>query len=217
MMNRGGGNRRPPRRDRLVELVARQMKRRVGDAATFEELYDLGVPGLAVAHHAWDGRGNFEQFAIERIRWSMIDGLRKRSRDAQNMAIVAAELAAEMHPRTAEQISAGTGDVQHAAEESIDEILEDAGVPLEVDFDAVEKVENDVERIRLRRAISELPPPEDQVLERRLYEGETFQEVADALGLALTTTFEVYERGVQRVLRRFGRARLASEEQPTPP
>jgi RNA polymerase sigma factor (sigma-70 family) len=193
-------------RHRLIEMVAWQMHRRVGDQTglTVSDLYDMGVPGLATAQAEWDGRGQFEPFALQRIRWAIVDGLRKRRRDPLAMAMAAAELAAEQLPRTLADIRGAALDLREAAEECIDEVIDVAGANLAIDIEGAERVEDDVNRLRLRRAISELPPPQDEVMERYVYRGETFEDVGKAVGLTAAAVCKMHARALHALRLRLG-------------
>lgn len=203
-------------RHRLVQIVAHQMERRLGFAVRLPELYDLGLPGLATARAEWDGRGNFDAFAIQRIRWAMIDELRKRRRNPQSMALAAAELAAHQHGRTREDVYATSTNPRAAAEENIEEVVDSGAGSYAVDIDAAEAVETDSERMRLRRAVTDLPPPQDQVIHRHSYLGESFQEVSEALGIPRATVFDLYSKAVTALRRSFATSHEAPD-QPSPP
>lgn len=198
---------------RLIELVARQMERRIGFRVPCSELQDLALPGLLLARKEWDGRGNANAYAMERARWAMIDGLRKRSRDALTMALSATELAADRCSRTA-QDAYDAPDPALAAEEAIDDLIDTAAVNLAVDFAAATTTELDADRIRLRRAITELPPPMDQILERHLYRGQTFAQVATELQLPLASVHDLHGRGVRQLTRQLGPSGRPSQRQP---
>lgn len=193
-------------RHRLLEIVARQMARRFGSTIrlSVEDLYDLGVPGLARAHADWDGRGNFDPFAMQRIRWAIVDGLRKRSRDDLTMATAAAELSAEQTPRTLDDLRGATFDLKGAAEETLDEVVDMGGANLAMDLEGADAVEDDVNRIRLLRAISALPPPEDLIMERYTYHGDTFEEVGKAVGMSSAAACKIYAKAVRTLRRQLG-------------
>jgi RNA polymerase sigma factor (sigma-70 family) len=195
---------RPPRiiRDRIVETAARMVSRRLHSRVPWEELYDLGLPGLHLAKLAWDGRGMFEAFAHQRIRWVIIDELRKRRRTSGPMAMAAAELAATEHARSVREVAVSET-AQEDAEGSIDDIVDGGGANFFVDVEAATVVEDDAERIRLRRAVKELPPPEDKVIEAYYYEGMTFAEIAEELGMGETTANDAHARAVRRLKKLF--------------
>lgn len=196
--------RRPPGpvRDRLTEIVARQVARRFAFRVPWEELYDLGLPAMHAAKQAWNGQGSFQPFAIQRIRWRILDELRKRRRDEEMIAAAAAELAARQHVLKEDQLHRSHRP-QRDAEANIDEVLDGFGANYALDVEAGDVVPHDSERIRLRKAVEELPPPEDQVIHRYCYLGQTFDEVADHLGIGETTARDIHKRAVQRLLRVF--------------
>jgi len=196
--------RRPagPIRDRLTETVARQLERRLGRSVPWEELYDMGLPALHAAKTAWNGQGRFEAFAMQRLRWKMLDELRKRRRDSQSMALAAAELAARRHALTEDQLHRSHAP-QRDAELNIDDIVDSACASYAIDVAAGEVVPHDADRMRLRRAVEELPPPEDQVIDRYCYLGQTFEEVASHLGIGESTAMDIHGRAVKRLQRLF--------------
>lgn len=196
--------RRPPgpARDRLTEIVARQMERRLSRSVSWEELYDLGLPAAHAAKLAWNGQGRFEPFAMERIRWKILDELRKRRREEQSMALAASELSARQHAMTEDQLHR-SHTPQRDAEVNIDEIVDGAALNYAIDVEAGEVVAHNSDRMRLRQAVDELPPPEDQVIHRYCYLGETFDEVASHLALAEATVRGIHGRAISRLKRLF--------------
>ncbi len=198
-------NRRTTRviRDRLVEIAARLLSRRLAGAEKWEDLYDLGLPGLHLAKTQWDGRGEFEPFAIERIRWAMLDELRKQKRGARSMAVAATELSARENGRPYAEV-VRVEDPQHEAEISIDDVVDGGGANYHVDLAAADGVEKDADRMRLRRAVKELPTPEDKVMEAYYYKGMTFAEIGKELGMGETTAFECHARAMRRLRKLFG-------------
>ncbi len=197
-------------RHRLIEIVARQMARRFGGSVSVDELYDLGVPGLATAQNIWDGRGRFEAFAMERIRWAAIDGLRKRKREARTMAAAAAELAAEQFAPAVEELTDSGVDVQRVAEEDIDQLLDAGAANFAIDLDGVGGVEQDATRLQVRRAITELPPQQSFVMERYVYFGDTFEEVGKSLGMTAVAACKIHAKALLTLRRRLEPSRLAT-------
>lgn len=195
---------RPTRviRDRIVETAARMVSRRLHGRVPWEELYDLGLPGLHLAKTAWDGRGMFEAFAHQRIRWVIIDELRKQRRTSGPMAMAAAELAATQHARSVRQVAVSETP-QEDAEGSIDDVVDGGAANFFVDVAAATVVEDDAERIRLRRAVDELPPPEDKIIDGYYYQGKTFAEISQELGMGETTANDAHARAVRRLKKLF--------------
>lgn len=165
----------------------------------WEEIYDLGVTALVEARAEWDGRGDFEAFAIQRVRWAMQDSLRKRRRDPVTLALSAAELAARQHDRSAASVARLGDEAQPLAELSIQEVVDDAALNYSLDLGSLEEAEEDVERLHVRRAVKALTPPQDEVMERYVYKGETFAEVAEAMGLSTTAVFKIHAQAVRNL------------------
>lgn len=194
----------PPRsdRDRVLEAMAKHLQGRFGNSIPWEELYDLGVPAIVKARAEWDGRGHREAFLMQRARWGILDALRKARRDARTMAVAATELSAREHVKTRDQLLRAQ-DPERDAEINIDEIVDNSAASYAIDIEAGERVPFDGERLRLRRAVEELPPPEDQVIHLYCYLGKTFEEVAKDLGIGESTVRDTHKRAIARLKRLF--------------
>lgn len=188
---------RPPPRDRLVEICARLISRRTTGQVRWEDVYDLGIPALVEAKAEWDGRGVFEPFALQRVRWAMLDGLRKRRREPVTMALAAAELSARQNAKTVADVVRAGDDHPAIAELSIDDVVDEAAFDYALDLGALREAEEAAERQKVRRAVKALPPPQDEVMERYVYKGETFADVATALGLTPPAVFKIHAAAVQ--------------------
>ena len=107
----------------------------------------------------------------------------------------------------AEAAERATDHVLHRPEPTLDELCRDAATAYYVEVQAGaqggdalspdELVERDSERIRVRRAISSMPPPLGQVVERHVYQGESFQEIGQALVMGKATAGDIYTRAVR--------------------
>ena len=62
------------------------------------------------------------------------------------------------------------------------------------------------ERLRLEAALRELPPEQREVVHLKVYEGRTFQEIADWLGESVNTVASRYRYALQKL-----RTRLAAD------
>jgi RNA polymerase sigma factor (sigma-70 family) len=65
--------------------------------------------------------------------------------------------------------------------------------------DPNEDVEANVVRLRVRRAVAELPEPERSILERHGYAGETFEDIAAAGQMHRSTVFSAYTRALEKL------------------
>ncbi len=61
----------------LLDVAARRFFGAFGGTVPVPELRSLGVPGAMEALHKWDGRGQFEAFAMQRIQWAVLRGVRR--------------------------------------------------------------------------------------------------------------------------------------------
>lgn len=161
--------------NRLLDIAARKQFTAFSGRIPLDDLRSLGVSGALEAIRKWDGRGQFEAFAMQRIQWAVLRGVRREIlRDAKP----------EVGDETAALLAA-----QHT-------LREPEGLS--------QDVEHDAERIRLRRAIQDLPAPEDAVMARHCYLDESFIEIADALGLRRSTVHDAYHRARSRLEHLFG-------------
>jgi RNA polymerase sigma factor (sigma-70 family) len=199
----------------IAEHVARQLFVRFRQEVPLDEIRSLAMPAAVAAAERWDGRGSLPKYVVQRARWAVLDGLRRERRRAAltqaasipQMAALNAERAAEVAAVVDE---ADTERAEPAA--ALQAFLRGAAASFTVDLDAAgalaapdphEDVEGNVDRMRVRRAVAELPEPERSVLERYGYAGETFEEIAAAGNLHRSTVFSAYARGVERLRQTF--------------
>ncbi|MFO0588689.1 MAG: sigma-70 family RNA polymerase sigma factor [Polyangiaceae bacterium] len=192
------------RRDDRVIAAAAAIAARLQNRIPERDLYDIGLPALHFAEKAWDGRGNFDSFAIQRIQWYILDELRRTRRLDVAMAAAAAELAAEQYGTSS---SSPRGARRHGddPEKSIEDMIDAGAANFALELLAADNVEEDVERMKLLRAVEELPPPEDKVVHGYYYEGKTFAELSRELNIGETTAFDAHARGLERLKQRLQR------------
>jgi RNA polymerase sigma factor (sigma-70 family) len=192
--------------NRLAEVVARRYSEAFERHIGLDELRELARKGAADALDKWDGRGHFEPFAMQRIRWAIISGARRWFlRHAAlppapgDHALVATGQAADSVDETPEELELAPRDL---ADQSLVRYRLDlrlAREEAEYAADQDQNPEHAADRLRVRRAVAALPPPEDEVVKRHAYEDESFQEIADALSLSKSTVGDAYHRGVRRL------------------
>jgi RNA polymerase sigma factor for flagellar operon FliA len=204
----------------LLEPVARRLLRRLGTEAEIDELRSLGWPGVIEAAKSWDGRGSFDNFAAQRIKWSILDGLRAERRlgRARSRGFAVDLCAFSATERAADDFGRRWQEGDPAAiqddEAALDAVLATAALDCAVDFivaagdlavasDQSEDVEEQAERLHLRRAVHALPERERVVLERYSYGGETFKEIATSLGEKPSTIFDVHARAIELLRKGF--------------
>lgn len=63
--------------NRILEILARQLFKALKGRVSLEELRSCGARAVVFVVGRWDGRGRFEAFAAQRIRWFLLRELRR--------------------------------------------------------------------------------------------------------------------------------------------
>lgn len=194
---------------RLLEVAARQYHGTLGGVVDLDELRSMGGTAATLALQQWDGRGNLGDFALQRIRWGILDELRKharRTRLAEAREDIGALVAAE---RAADAAEAAERRGYDGELSSVDGLLDDAVAAYVADVDAAElpgegseHVEQGAAKLRLRSEIEQLPVVQRLVMERYLYALQTFAEIGEAMGITTASAFEAYHRALRRLQKR---------------
>ena len=205
----------------LVESFARRFHRRLREAVPLGDLLAFGHEGAHRAGRQWDGRGQLQSFAAQRIKWAILDGLRRlRGRSKKSEARFATELAALTAAERAADALDPPGDAGLDADDqaAMAALIESAALGYTLDLVATEDidlavddradVEQEAELMRLRRVVNTLPDRERMVVERHHFAGESFHEIAESTGSKTTTVFNLHARALQR---------LRTELDPGPP
>lgn len=195
----------------IARSVATQMHARFGRRIAHQDLEALARPAGIEAAQRWDGRGMFPRYALQRIRWAVLDGLRrKRHRPIAGDAPAACQTAAEVIEKVADGLWTEEPDAGADRSQALRALLGRSAAALTVELDAAGALpdpEGDLDevmdRLRVRRAVASLPEGERSVVERHGYEGETFEEIAAAGGESRATVFSRYTRALERLRRAF--------------
>jgi RNA polymerase sigma factor for flagellar operon FliA len=197
----------------LVDSFARRFHRRLREAVPLGDLLAFGHEGAHRAVTQWDGRGQLQSFAAQRIKWAILDGLRRmRGRSKRTEA----RFATELHALTAAERAADAldppGDAGPDADDraavatliesaalgyTLDLVVTTADIDLAVDDHA--DVEQEADLMRLRRAVGALPDRERMVMERHHFVGETFEEIAAITGSKSSTVSDLHARALKRL------------------
>lgn len=217
-MIRGGPPSRVEVARRIADAIAKSLIAPFNGLVQVADLQSFAAEAAVEALHAWNGLGQFEGFAAQRIRWAVIKRVRREilrrlpgEEREEGCAAVAAERAVETFDRSPDEaaaplpspveLAAAALDAYRVELACLDEVVEVA--------DPNADVERTVERMKLRRAIQRLPVPENAIVERYVYVGENIVEIAKALGMRRSTVHDAYHRGIGRLLATLG-------EQPSP-
>jgi RNA polymerase sigma factor for flagellar operon FliA len=211
----------------LVDIIARQVKRTVGNAADLGELQSYGREGLLDAARRYDAsRGvPFRAYANYRVRGAIIDGVRSMARLPRRLheRLRGLQAAGEFSEGAAEDAHAPGAQAQ--AREDADRALSDhlAGMATAVAIGLVahrahgeegevvgiaqsESPEEQLVQAQLihvvRKAIDGLPKEEAELVRRHYLEGERFDHVAAELGLSKSWASRLHTRAIVRLTKR---------------
>jgi RNA polymerase sigma factor FliA len=234
----------------MVRFLARRVHERLPQHVEMEDLVSAGVVGLIDAFHKFDPakQVQFRSYAQFRVRGAILDSLRaldwgprelrRKGRQIED-AIQSlngrlarcpseAEIASEMQ-LTLEQYQQLLGDLRgldigtlnaERPEDSEDELAYLAGDPEESPLLLCERSET---KVRLAKAIAELPEPERMVLTLYYYEEMTMREVGLTLNVVESRVSQIHSsamvrlRAALRVSRSPGKRMAASRKTPLRP
>lgn len=186
------------------------------------ELEAWGREGLLDAARRFDpARGvSFRTFAYYRVRGAMLDGLRKMGAwSRRGYERVALLQAAQSTGEGLYEDHAASGDAARA-QEKLREHMASMATAMTLGLFAASAVESKeiiaVARTEdpetkyasaelgslLRASVDELPPPEDEVIRRHYFEGETLEAVGKSLGLSKSWTSRLHTRAIRRLTAR---------------
>ena len=209
----------------LVEILARQLARRVAASVSVDDLASFGREGLLHAARTFDAsRGvPFRRWANLRIRGAMIDGIRRWGglprrvyRDLR--ALEAGDSVLEAHD---EEDAANPATTAERAEERLSEYLTHIATALalahaapDIDPPPSEGADTDMYRrspeevasareraSRVREVVATLPERERALVERHYFEGETLDAAAAALGLSKSWGSRLHARAIETIAR----------------
>jgi RNA polymerase sigma factor (sigma-70 family) len=198
--------------NRLLEIVARQLHKAFKGRVELAELRSLGAPAVQDVLRRWDGRGRFEPFATERIRWSILREVRRQAmRDRRASfrhdvsGLSAGEDVANALPDDPLPVEAKDGE---PGGPTLGALLRKAATVYTVELsvcdpdevpDAAHDVELDARRMQTRLAAERLPEPFASLVHRYYYRGETVEEMAEGLGMSRSTIFDRLNRAVEKL------------------
>jgi RNA polymerase sigma factor for flagellar operon FliA len=209
----------------LVDLLARQIGRRVSRAVTLDDLRSFGREGLLQAARTFDAaRGvPFRRWANMRIRGAMIDGLRQwgnlprrlyrelrglsagdrllesfDEEDAANPATTPESADARLTSYLAGLATAiAVGTMMAAPRENVDVDGRDV---------TPEDLLGEAELLsRVKEIVSRLPEQERTLVERHYFGGETLDQAAASLGLSKSWGSRLHARAIESITRELQR------------
>lgn len=199
----------------VLELVARRIARRMGGHLDVDDLIALGHPALIEVARTYDpSRAKFEAYAAIKVKWAILDGLRREMYGRIGSARWAGVIASE---RFADAMSATSGEggellTEEGYRERLLTVLDGhaAALALGLAADASEtggisgtheSPEDSVARAELRRAMANairaLPERERTLIERHYYGGESFDAIAKELGISKSWASRLHTQAIR--------------------
>jgi RNA polymerase sigma factor for flagellar operon FliA len=210
----------------LVDIVARQLVRRVSRAVTLEDLKSFGQEGLLQAARNFDPtRGvPFRRWANVRVKGAMIDGVRRWGNLPRRVyrELQGVEAGDRMLEAYDEEDSASPTTTPEAADDRLTSYL--AGIataiavgtmmsaPREnIDADGREVTPEDLLGqaqlfARMKAVVSRLPEQERTLVERHYFAGQTLDQAAASLGLSKSWGSRLHARAIESIGKELRRA-----------
>jgi RNA polymerase sigma factor for flagellar operon FliA len=213
----------------LVDIVARQMSRTVGGAATLDDLVSFGREGLLHAARSFDASHGvpFRRWANVRIKGAMIDGIRAWGNLPRRVyrELRGLEAGDRMLWAYDEEDSASPTTTPEQADGRLTSYLAGIATAIAVGTMVAAPRENispeggdvtpedllaDAEMLaRVKEVVAQLPHQERTLVERHYFGGEQLDEAAASLGLSKSWGSRLHARAIEaiaRALRRSGDA-----------
>jgi RNA polymerase sigma factor for flagellar operon FliA len=213
----------------LVEIVARQVSRRIGPAVTLEDLRSFGREGLLHAARSFEpDRGvPFRRWANLRIKGAVFDGIRQWGGLPRRVYRELRALEAVDHVKESyeEEHSADPPSSPEAAHARIGEYLAGMATAMAIGSLSTRKGDPDgalggsggpspeelfgnAELLaHIKAVVKRLPDRERTLLERHYFGGETLEDAAASLGLSKSWGSRLHARAIDALteeLRRSG-------------
>jgi RNA polymerase sigma factor FliA len=210
----------------LVDIIARQMGRRVSRTVSLDDLRSFGREGLLQAARSFDAsRGvPFRRWANVRIRGAMIDGLRQwgnlpRRLYRELRGVEAADRVLETYD---EEDAASPATTPEAADARLTSYLAGMATAIAVGTlvaaprESVSAEGHEVspeDRLaeaeilaRVKRIVTTLPAQERTLVERHYFAGDTLDEAAASLGLSKSWGSRLHARAIEAISRELRRS-----------
>ncbi len=213
----------------LAAALARRVARQVGARADVEELESMGREALVEIARDFDpARGPFTAYARSRLKWAMLDGVRRETHgrvfaaranalaaaervahggclDAPDpslpesshalrlRAVIAAQAAAMVTALSAPFADEPSGTGEHPTASA-------AGSPRAAfTLTPEEAVTRHRQALALRRAVAQLGPRYQEIVERHYFGGERFDHIAQSLGVSKSWLSRLHAQALEKL------------------
>lgn len=203
----------------VLEFVARRISKRMGFRFELDDVMALGHPALLEVARTYDpSRAKFTTYAALKIKWAILDGLKREAARGPLAAARAAALAASTRFGEASDAIEARRDAEEPATEDVYQerlraLLEGhaaalalglvTAVPEDVDEleDGALSPEESAARAELRRtiegAVRGLPERERALIDRHYFGGEPFDVIARDLGISKSWASRLHAQAIR--------------------
>ena len=199
----------------LIGLVATRLARRLGRHVHLDDLKALGREALLSIVKTYDpSRGKFRTYAILKLRWAMLDGIRRETHGRTAAARIQALVASERFGAALSAVPSDNEPVlsEDGYRERLRVLLEGHAAALAVGLiasvgdmalvpDAADGPEESASRRQLatvlHRAVRDLPERERALIERHYFEGEQFDAIARDLGISKSWASRLHAQAIE--------------------
>jgi len=198
----------------VVQAVARRIARRIGAGVNLDDLLGIGHLALLEVARSYDpGRATFTAYAGARLRWAMLDGLRRETHGRSIAARVLAVMASERFGLGADPDSDALTTLEQD-QAALRAFLDGQAAALAMGLLAVtpevvvgssgeESPEEQLLKAQTakvaRTAVEALPERERELIERHYYRGEQFDAIARDLGISKSWASRLHDRAIEAI------------------
>lgn len=201
----------------VLRIVAKRLARRMGGGLPLDDLISMGQPALLIAAQTFDpSRSKFATYAGLKVKWAMLDGLKREGRSRSVVARATALAASERVGAAYGEAAQGDDDALQTEEvyaERLGSLLDGHAAALAMGLvsasadpppqEAPATPEDDVARADLVRvlkdAVARLPDRERALVERHYYADEPFETIAKDLGISKSWASRVHAHAIERL------------------
>ena len=192
----------------VVQAMAQRIARRLGGCVHADDLMGMGhIALLEIARTYNPSLSSFDTYASNKLKWAMLDGVRRethaRASAARAWAVIASERFGEGREPESEEPT-----TQEQDQASFREYMRGKAAAMAVGllsgpFDPTLQTETPEERLAraetvevARAAVRALPDRERALLERHYFGGEPFDVIARDLGISKSWASRLHDRAI---------------------
>jgi RNA polymerase sigma factor for flagellar operon FliA len=205
----------------ILDSVARRIARRLGGHVPVDDLVSIGNSALVEIVRTWDPeRARFSAYVTSRLKWAILDGVRRethgRRTAARATALLASERLGEGYARAAAEAAPDAPPTTlEEDQQALDDLLKNSAAALaggvwlaDPDAQTAETPEEKLAHVEAahvaRELIDKMPDRERELMTRFFYGGEPLEAIAKDFGLSKSWASRLNQRAVLALRRAMG-------------